>query len=65
MDVTIPEKGDLLFPRIPVEAIRAYSVGRLWFTPETGVDLQPELAADDGRRVRVDEVLIDGEWVPL
>ena len=62
--VTIPDPGDLLFPRIPVEAIRAYSVGRLWFPQESGIELRPE-PEDDGTRVRVAEVLVDGVWVPL
>jgi hypothetical protein len=61
--VTIPDPGDLLFPRIPVEALRAYSVGRLWFPTEAPVAIvEPE---DDGTRVRVAEVLVDGVWVPL
>ena len=61
--VTIPDEGDLYFPKIPVEAIRAWSVGALWFPRESGVIPVPE--PDDGTRVRVAQVKVDGEWVPL
>jgi hypothetical protein len=60
--VTVPDPGDILFPVIPVEAIRAYSVGRLWF-PQSDVELRPK--PDDGMRVRVASVKVDGVWVEL
>ena len=60
--VTIPAEGDLISAEIPVEAIRAYSVGNVWFARDGVVVETPK---DDGRRVRVAEVLIDGVWQPL
>ena len=69
-DVTIPDEGDLISDEItiPVEALRAYSMGRLPLADSfrgivaTAQATEPE---DDGRRVRVAEVLIDGVWHPL
>jgi hypothetical protein len=65
-DVTIPDEGDYFPAALPVEAIRAYSVGRLPASWADGlVRRSRETEEDDGLRVRVAQVLIDGEWVPL
>jgi len=64
--VTLPDEGDLISPDIPVEAIRAYSMGRI--DGDIRARLAPGLQLeqpDDGMRVRVAHVKIDGEWVPL
>ena len=65
MDVTIHDEGHLISDEvtIPVDALRAYSVGQLWFPRDSGIELQER--PDDGTRVRVAQVKIDGEWVPL
>lgn len=60
--VTVPDPGDILFPRIPVEALRAYSVGRL---PDEVVRVRGLKHTDDGQRVRVIRIKVDGEWIPL
>lgn len=68
-DVTIPDEGDLISDEIvlPVEALRAYSMGRTPLLPAfRGIvaTAQAEEPETD-RRVRVAEVLIDGVWHPL
>lgn len=63
-DVTVPDPGDLLFPEIPVESIMAYSVGRVPLSDDfRRLPEKPE--EDDGLRVRVAQVKVDGQWVPL
>lgn len=66
-DVTLPAQGDHFPVTLPVEAIRAYSMGRLPLAPAFlgSVERAQETEPDDGRRVRVAEVKIDGVWVPL
>lgn len=64
-DVTIPDEGDYFPAALPVEAIRAYSVGRLPDSWADGLVRRARETEDDGLRVRVAQVLIDGEWVPL
>lgn len=62
--VTIPDPGDLLFPKIPVEELLAYSVGRLpdWVADARGLKRASD---DDETRVRVAQVKVDGQWVAL
>ena len=67
-DVTIPDEGDLISGEIviPVEALRAYSVGRLPEAWAAGlVSAAQESEPDDGLRVRAAKVKVDGQWVPL
>ena len=65
-DVTVPDEGDIISPVIPVEAIMAYSMGKLPTSFAEGL-LQRAQASepDTGLRVRVAEVCVDGVWVPL
>jgi hypothetical protein len=65
MDPIEPDPGDAFDLTIPVEAIRAYSVGRLPFDRALLSPVRVEEPEDDGTRVRVAQVLVDGEWVPL
>ena len=64
--VTIPEPGDHFSAPIPVQAIRAYSVGQV---PDpvllaSGVFAVAPWAQGD-RRVRVESVKIGDEWIAL
>ena len=64
--VTIPDPGDYFPEDLPVEAIRAYSVGRLPDPVVAGLDFsRAEPEEDDGLRVRVAQVKVDGRWVNL
>jgi len=69
-DVTIPAEGDLIPAEValPVEAIRAYSMGRLPLDPaflDMGIRIEDDARIDEGLRIRVAEVKIDGVWHAL
>jgi hypothetical protein len=69
-DVTIPDEGDLIPAEVtlPVEAIRAYSMGRIPLADgfrDLGVRIEEDARVDDGTRIRVAQVKIDGVWQPL
>lgn len=61
-DVTHPDPGDYFPEGLPVEAIRAYSIGRL---PPEVERVRGIKRVDDGLRVHVIRVKVDGVWVPL
>ena len=63
--VTIPDEGNLYFPTTVVDALRAYSVGRLWFDRDAAIFVPTERPPADYLRVRVAQVKVDGVWVPL
>lgn len=61
-DPVEPDFGDDPTLPIPVEAIRAYSVGQLPL-PVTLTRLRVE--AQDDLEMRVARVKVDGRWIPL
>lgn len=67
MSVTLHDEGPFISGRSLVERLRDYSVGRLpaGYPEDIVARAQGTEPEDDGRRVRVVEVKVDGVWVPL
>ena len=67
MSVTIRDEGEFISGRSLVERLRDYSVGKLpdGYPEEIVARAQGTEPVDDGRRIRVAEVKVDGVWVPL